>query len=346
MVLSKCFVFAVLLTVSACSGVNRDLSGNTVKPVVVSEKVPHDADDPAIWVNPADHDRSLILGTDKHEDGAVYVFDLQGRIIAKKCVYGLRRPNNIDVEYGLILNGKPVDIAVVTERLTGKLRVFTLPDMKAVDKGGIPVFTGERDNAPMGVALYKRKHDGAVYAIVSRKQGPADGTYLWQYRLEDNGKGFVQGSLARKFGKWSGKKEIEAVAVDDGSGFVYYSDEGIGVRKYHADPDVKGGEEELALFATNGFAKDHEGIAVSSTTGGSVIIISDQAAGQLHLFRESAGSKGIARIGIVKTEAIDTDGIDAASVLSTTEFPYGILVAMSNDRTFHYYSLKDLGLLP
>lgn len=347
---TRCFAVAAVVAVSACSGINRDLPENAVNPVVVSEKVPHDADDPAIWVNHADHDRSMILGTDKHENGAVYVFDLQGRIIANKCVHGLQRPNNIDVEYGLLLNGKPVDIAVVTERLGGKLRVFSLPDMKAVDKGGIPVFTGERDNAPMGVALYKRQHDGAIYAVVSRKQGPVDGTYLWQYRLEDSGNGFVRASLVRKFGIWSGKKEIEAVAVDDRSGFVYYSDEGVGVRKYHADPDMKGGEKELALFATDGFANDHEGIAVFSTTDGSVVIISDQGAGQLHLFRESGaasdGSKGVRRIGVVKTAAVDTDGIEASSVLSTAGFPAGILVAMSDDRTFQYYSLKDLDIFP
>ena len=31
--------------------------------------------------------------------------------------------------------------------------------------------------------------------------------------------------------------EIEAVAVDDAPGYVYYADEGNGTHKYHADPD-------------------------------------------------------------------------------------------------------------
>ncbi len=46
----------------------------------------------------------------------------------------------------------------------------------------------------------------------------------------------VKGTLVRKFGLFSGKKEIESIAVDDALGYVYYSDEGYGVRKYYADP--------------------------------------------------------------------------------------------------------------
>jgi len=52
-----------------------------VLPRVVTEKVRHDTDDPAIWVNRADPARSLVIGTDKDTDGALYAFDLQGRVV-------------------------------------------------------------------------------------------------------------------------------------------------------------------------------------------------------------------------------------------------------------------------
>ena len=51
-----------------------------VQPRVVSEPVRHDTDDPAIWVDPADPARTLIVGTDKDVDGALYVFGLDCRI--------------------------------------------------------------------------------------------------------------------------------------------------------------------------------------------------------------------------------------------------------------------------
>src|SRR3546814_12600789 len=62
-----------------------------------------------------------------------------------KMVKGIKRPNNVDVAYGLKLGDRTVDIAVATERFTHKLRVFSLPDMQAIDNGGLPVFEGETE---------------------------------------------------------------------------------------------------------------------------------------------------------------------------------------------------------
>jgi len=133
----------------------------------------------------------------------------------------------VDVEYGLILNGIPVDIAVATERESNKLRVYQLPEMKAIDNGGIDAFIGESDRTPMGISLYKRARDGAVFAIISRKSGPSDGN-LWQYPLQDDGNGGVKGTKIWALGLFSGNQEIEPIAVDDKLGYVYYSDEQIG----------------------------------------------------------------------------------------------------------------------
>ncbi|HEY1109342.1 MAG TPA: phytase, partial [Opitutaceae bacterium] len=200
----------------------------TIKPRLVTEPVRFDTDDPAIWIDRGDPAKSLVVGTDKETDGALYVFDLKGKIIADKTVRGLARPNNVDIAYGLKLGGKAVDIAVVTEREKQRLRVFALPSMESVDKGDLAIFPGDVTRAPMGVALYTRPSDGAVFAIVGGKSGPAQG-YLGQYRLEDDGAGKVKMTLVRQFGAYSAKKEIESIAVDNELGYVYYSDEGVGV---------------------------------------------------------------------------------------------------------------------
>ncbi len=65
-----------------------------------------------------------------------------------------------------------VDIAVTGERFTHNMRIFALPEMKAIDNGGIPMFDGEEGleyRDLMGVALYKRSKDGAT-SLVSKKQ--------------------------------------------------------------------------------------------------------------------------------------------------------------------------------
>src|SRR5688572_2875564 len=186
-----------------------------IKPFLVTEKVANDSDDPAIWINPTDSSKSLIIGTDKGGDageGGLFAFDLSGKIV--KSVRPLKRPNNVDVAYQLLVGTQLVDIAVCTERYTNSIRVFSLPALEAIDNGGIPVFEGELDSLrdPMGVALYTNPVDKKIYAIVGRKTGPTDGTYLWQYRLEADAKGIVKGVLVRKFGYYSGKQEIESIA--------------------------------------------------------------------------------------------------------------------------------------
>lgn len=317
-----------------------------IKPVFVTDTTLHDTDDPAIWVNPENPAESLILGTDKDEDGALYVFDLKGKIISEKVVRGLKRPNNVDVEYGLIINGKPVDIAVVAERLTHKIRVFSLPDMKPIDNGGLEVYSGETGEGfrdLMGIAVYKRPSDNAIFVIPGRKNGPAD-NYLWQYQLQDDGQGKAKATLVRKFGKYSQKKEIEAIAVDDALGYVYYSDENVGVRKYYADP--KKGNEELALFATTGIKEDHEGIsiyALNDSTG--YILLSDQQANQFHVFPRE-GVKGNPHqhdlIKVVKVSTHESDGSEICSVPLDNTFTKGLFVAMSDNKTFQLYRWEDI----
>lgn len=60
--------------------------------------------------------------------------------------------------------------------------------------------------------------------------------------------------------------EIEAVAVDDALGYVYYADEGDGIHKWHADPDHPEANRELAVFGRTGAALPHGAmIAMNST---------------------------------------------------------------------------------
>ena len=317
-----------------------------LQPVRVSDRVRYDSDDPAIWVNSADPSASLVVGTDKHSDGALYVFDLEGQELAHKTIRGLQRPNNVDVAYGIILNGSPVDIAVVTERERQRLRLFALPTMDAVDGGeGIPVFVGESDRRVMGIGLYRRPSDGETFAIVSRKSGPS-GSYLWQYRLHDDGTGRVVGTQVRSFGIFSGSGEIEAIAVDDELGFVYYSDELAGIRKYHADPNHPDAATQLAFFGRNDFARDREGISIYDLGDGpGYLLISDQQSDSMNIYAREGGPGGPHDHQLVKTvrlAASRSDGNEVTSRALSPLYPGGLFVVMSDDRTFHYYSWRQI----
>lgn len=337
--MKKIILLSAVLLLAGCQSHKKT---NAVVPDVITAKAKHDTDDPAIWVNPADMTRSLIVGTDKDSDGALYVYDLRGNII--NTVTGLKRPNNVDIAYSLELGDTLVDIAVVTERETNSIRVFSLPDMKALDNGGIPVFVNQEQRAPMGIALYTKQDSvgkSQIYAIVSRKEGPPDG-YLFQYLLKPDSQGVITGELIRQFGEYSGKKEIESIAVDNELGFVYYSDEQTGVRKYYADP--ASGNEELALFADFGFKEDNEGISIyrkSARTG--YILVSNQSDHSFMVYPRE-GTDGDPHfhplIAEIPVSATQSDGSDVSALNFGEPFTEGIFIAMSDDRTFHFYDWR------
>jgi 3-phytase len=318
----------------------------------------NDPDDPAIWVHPADPSRSLILGTMKvaAPAGAIVAFGMDGQI--RQVISGIDRPNNIDVEYGLPLGGRRVDIAVVTERLAKQLRVFRIDpaDGRLAEIGRLPVLEGQAGEAgaPMGIALYRRSRDEAVFAIVAPKEGPRQG-YLWQYRLIDSGGGRLAATFVRRFGNFSAtsireENEIEAVAVDDALGYVYYSDEADGIHKWHADPDHADAGSELAHFARTGFRGDREGIAIyalSDNTG--YIVVTDQIDedSEYHLYARE-GEAGAPHdhsreIAVVRGGADATDGIEISSRALGPGLPQGAFVAMnSGPRNFLVFRWQDI----
>ena len=343
-----------LLSLAACSRPSHP--SVDVRAALATASVTDDADDPAVWVHPSDPVRSLIIGTNKvaAPAGALVVFGLDGKI--RQTISGLDRPNNVDVEYGLMVGGQPTDIAVVTERLKNRLRIFKLPrdggpltDISA--GGGAPVLAGETGerSEPMGIALYRRPHDGAVFAIISPKTGPRDG-YLWEYRLEDDGAGRVKATQVRRFGGFSGLKEIEAIAVDDALGYVYYADEGNGIHKWHADPEHPDAGRELAHFGKTEFTGDHEGIAIYARQDGTgYILCTDQIDGNshYHIYRREGGPGGphdhAQMIKCVRGGADATDGIEAVSAPLGPQFPNGLLVVMnSGPKNFLIYRWEDL----
>src|SRR3546814_11737602 len=94
----------------------------------------------------------------------LYAYDLEGVIVNK--VTGLKRPNNADVAYGLRMGDTVVDIVVLTERETTRIRIFSLPGLRVIAGGGITVFEGEEgedENDPMGLALDTRPADSDKY---------------------------------------------------------------------------------------------------------------------------------------------------------------------------------------
>lgn len=341
----RILLLTLAAALSACSTSKlAKLQPGALKPNVVTQPTPHDTDDPAIWINPEDATQSLVVGTDKDSDGGLYLYNLKGEIIRKS--ESLRRPNNVDIAYQFKVGDRLVDLAITTERETNKIRIFSLPDLKPIDNRGITVFDGETERDPMGVSIYTRPSDREMFVVVGRKTGPT-GSYLWQYKLEA-ANGAITAKVVRKFGTFSGKKEIEAIAVDNELGYVYYADEQSGIRKYYADPE-RNDNTELAFFGQNDFKADHEGIAIykkTATTG--YLLISNQQKNTFMVYaREGSASEANKHtlLAEIPVSTIECDGADVTNVNLGPQFPNGMFVAMSNGMTFHMYDWNKIQAL-
>jgi 3-phytase len=121
----KVVLFSIVILVS-CKDKLAPIAKDAIQPKIITEKTPHDTDDPAIWIHPTNASNSLIIGTDKDSNGGLYLYDLNGKIIKKSIP--LKRPNNVDVAYKLKVGNTTLDIAVTTERETNKIRIFSLPN--------------------------------------------------------------------------------------------------------------------------------------------------------------------------------------------------------------------------
>ncbi|MCS7065309.1 MAG: phytase [Fimbriimonadales bacterium] len=320
-----------------------------VRPIRQTMPLSDDADDPAIWVHPFKPSQSLIIGTNKARTprGALGVFDLNGRLL--QLVNGLDQPNNVDVAYGFRMQRGRVDIAVATERYAERLRIYRIDpqqrrliDITDMERARVFAGTTGEQAMPMGIALYQNPRKGTIEAIVSRKAGPENG-YLHQYQLVETRPGKVGLRFLRAFGRFSGKNEIEAVAVDHALGYVYYADEGFGIRKYYADATHPHAERELALCDTH-FQGEHEGIALYTPPHGEGYLLCVEQLpnnSRLHLYPRT----GMQRepIAVVDIGADETDGIDATARSLGTPFEAGLLVAMnSRGRNFWLYSWESL----
>lgn len=293
-----------------------------------TESVIVDADDPAIWKSSARANLWTIYGTDKGEGetGSIFVFDKTGKIMQR--ISQMDRPNNIDVEYHFRADKARFDVAVATERGKNRLRVFRIEP----SSGKLHDVSGETAcvDEPMGVGIYRQPRSGKTFAFVSPKSGPSE-AYMAQYELVWNTESQkVDARLVRRFGKFSGLNEIEAVSVDDRRGRVYYSDEGFGTRQYSAEVADQG--KEWNLFNLKGFLGEHEGIAVASGELGDWLICTDQVEENSIYYLYRGREPQTQPTAAFRMQCDSTDGIEVYSGYLDARFPHGIFIAMDSKR--------------
>jgi len=316
-------VVVVALALFAESLIPAGAQTTEVNPKVETDAVPSggDADDPAIWVHPTDPSQSVIIGSDK--ENGLGVYDLSGNQI--QFVSGIE-PNNVDIRHDFPLGGQLIDLVVSSNRADDSIALHRVdPGTRQLVAIGAPISTGIDI---YGICLYHSPVSGSLYVFVtSEEAGP-----VGQFELTDNGSGGISGNEVRRFQMGS---TSEGCVADDGLGYLYVTEEDVGIWKYHAEPD--GGSNRVSIDEVGpNLEADVEGATIYYGPGESgYLIISSQGSSDYAVYRRDGDNEYVSRFEIASSGGIDettgTDGIDVISSPLGSAFPEGLFAAHDSD---------------
>ena len=299
---------------------------DTPKPVAVSMPGKN-VDSPAIWIAPRPED-SLVLLTEKG-GGAVMVFKADAKATFVRRFGKFKRPNGVAILQGVAIGSIKKDLAFVTDRDGDIVQVFSIPDFELVGA------FAEGLDKPMGISLYHRPRDGAVFAYIVRKYGKGNDKVI-RFRIEER-QGRITGAREINFGKEL-LTDQETVMVDEDRELVYVADEDRHeIKVYDLDGKLR------TTFGKPHFAAQVEGIVLTGCgQNGFIIAVDQKSVTELEVF-DRATFKHLATI---KTALRITDGV-ALTEHPLPDYPGGLFVAHSDPdgsggRHIEFYHLNQL----
>lgn len=314
-----------------------------IQPDISTAKVNHFAGQPAIWIHPDDPAQSKIIGSDYDPNGGLFLFNLNGEL--GKVALELQKPYGVDVEYNFRRNKMEIDIAATVESALGKLRIFVLPHLQPIDEGGLQILGPDRTRGDVAVALYRRRPDGAFFAVVGAPAQPDRPGCLSLFHLYAGEGKKITAEFAGQFGQLAKPGTVPAITVDDEAGYIYYLDPNAGIRKIAANPDNPEAGRELALFGTGELLSSRGSIAIYKIYDGTgYILVSDPVSERLFVYSRE-GSKGKPHDHqLVKTLKLQQgqSGCEVTNVAVGPQFPGGLLVSPTRERSYNFYSWEKL----
>lgn len=275
------------------------------------------ADDPAIWRDPRNPARSLIVATDKK--AGLNVYDLSGKL---RSTLPAGRVNNVDLRSW----GGQVMVAASdrNDKANGKLALYTL-DTRAATLTELGRFNSGAGEA-YGLCMYAPR-GGKLYAYVVYKSGT-----IAQMEIFRQGGAVVADRVrTMKLGTQS-----EGCVADDRTGKLYVGEEDVGVWRFGANAkDPVDGEKVIAVDKQRLF-DDVEGLAIAAEgRNGGYLVVSSQgdSAYALWSLRDMA-YRGRYRITAGKFGATsETDGIEVSTSSFGPGLEGGIMLAQDGDNS-------------
>lgn len=273
------------------------------------------ADDPAIWRNPDNPAKSLIISTDKKAGIAIH--DLSGKLLSFQPLGDL---NNVDLRTGVTIAGQKATLVAASDRSDKDvplLHLFRLdPDTPTL----VPVGTiASPEGQAYGLCLHRR--DSGIDAFMVHKSGLVEQIALDLSRIPATGK------VIRRFDLDS---RSEGCVADDRTGQLYVAEDKVALWRFDTAPGRAMTPVKIADVDGVHLHKDAEGLAILPRgQDGGLLFASSQGDNSIAVFRLPDGAYvGGFRIeggAIDGTE--DTDGIALHSGDFGEAWPGGLFVA-------------------
>ncbi|MBL8524992.1 MAG: phytase [Betaproteobacteria bacterium] len=293
--LNRILAVAAMVLVPAAHAVAPAKLGTATPTVqVAAESGDADMDDPAIWIHPdkSKAGKSLVVATAKR--GGMRVYNLAGRTLQSLVPpvdasgKASQRFNNVDIQYGFNVAGKRIDIAVASDRIADKLRVWRvdgnakapLVDITAADmprlfatrpdpanraSGSVPNPDDGKHTA-YGLGLYRDRTADKTYAVITQNgeavvsmweltgnaEGKVSAKFVTEWRFPYVYKGQDLTQQDKKDPARDFSPHFEGVAVDQQTGIAYVGQEDVGIWRIH----LKNGQnraEEKPFVETRAF---------------------------------------------------------------------------------------------
>jgi 3-phytase len=268
------------------------------------------ADDPAIWVNPADPAESAVIATDKK--GALEVYDLSGARLQR--ISG-DHGNNVDLRGDIVVSADDE-----AEDGDGALHVYRIDPAtrKLTHLKDIPT-----EVTAHGVCMYRSPSSGKPYAYPNSTSGRVE---QWEIAVNGN---TVSATSVRLF---DAGDAVEGCYADERTGRLYLGEEDTGVWVYGAEPTAGTARTSLDRTGSGHLTADVEGIAAA----GNRLFVSSQGSDDYTAYDRSSGAY-LGRFSVVDGSAADdcedTDGIDATASALGTAFPQGMFVCQDGSNS-------------
>lgn len=276
------------------------------------------ADDPAIWRDPADPARSLIVGTDKK--AGLYVYGLDGR---QRDFADAGRVNNVDL-LPVVIAGQAGVLVAASDRndvANARVALFGLDTTTAKLRplGTVAAGAGEG----YGLCLAPRGQSADAFIVLK------DGT-INQVALDLSGPA-PTGRIVRTLKLAT---QSEGCVVDPRTGRLYVGEEDVGIWRFDAAPDGSTTPVSVAKADGKTLVADTEGLAIlPAGDKGGWLIASSQGDNAYSVYRLSDDAYvGRFRIGPGRFGATsETDGITAAPGDFGPLYPGGLFIAQDGD---------------